>query len=554
MKRLNILAYIVMVSTAVFSFTACSDLLEEDVRSDVPSERYETPEGFDEAVNASYTTLRTFYARESGMSLTVFGTDTYHQGADGSFKYVDEYSTQFDATTPITTWVWNDLYQGINTTNAVVERSEDVEDLSEDEINERVAEARFLRGHYYFLLVQLFGPVHVTLEETQAPEIEASREPIDVVYEVIEEDLQFAIDNLGEDPRDYGRATKPAAEHLMARVLLTRASSDAAESDDYERAAQYAETVINDYNFELLDDFSDLWDMDNQQNEEVIWSVQYTDDDLANDIGNWAHVAFLMEYDVQPGMTRDAENGRPFKRFMPSEFTLETLFEDRENDTRYEKSFQDVFYSNNPGTYTVQGQEVTYEEGDTTIYLPGENMSDEEKEERPYLVITPDDYALNLFPSLIKHLDPRRPDSFHEAGSRDFLAFRLAETYLIAAEALMMEGQESEAVDYINEVRVRSAREGEDEAETTLYEQEMMITEGDLDIDFILDERGRELLGEQFRWFDLVRTGTLVERVRDHNPFGGDNVEEEHMLRPIPQDQIDRTDGGSDSFPQNDGY
>lgn len=73
----------------------------------------------------------------------------------------------------------------------------------------------------------------------------------------------------------------------------------------------------------------------------------------------------------------------------------------------------------------------------------------------------------------------------------------------------------------------------------------------------ILDERGRELLGEQFRWFDLVRTGKLVERARTHNPdvvapIG--NLQEFHTLRPIPQSQIDRTAGGEAAFPQNPGY
>jgi len=83
----------------------------------------------------------------------------------------------------------------------------------------------------------------------------------------------------------------------------------------------------------------------------------------------------------------------------------------------------------------------------------------------------------------------------------------------------------------------------------------MNITASDLDIDFILDERTRELLGEFHRWFDLVRTDKLIERVRLHNPEGGPNIQDHHALRPIPQEQIDLTrNSDGSSYGQNAGY
>jgi len=69
----------------------------------------------------------------------------------------------------------------------------------------------------------------------------------------------------------------------------------------------------------------------------------------------------------------------------------------------------------------------------------------------------------------------------------------------------------------------------------------------------VLDERERELVGEQLRWFDLVRTNKLLERVKAHNPQAAKNIEPRHMLRPLPQDQIDRVSNPQD-FPQNPGY
>lgn len=523
---------------------SCSDYLDETIRSEVPDNYYNTAAGFEEAVHACYNTLRTFYPSEGGMTLTVFGTDTYTMGSDGSWKYVNQYTTQLNPSTGIIEDVWNDMYVGINTCNAVIANAKNLEEVSKEHKAQRVAETRFLRAHYYFILVQMFGKVHITLEPTQEVETKATRKPIAEVYDVIVKDLEYAIEHLAIKPEDYGRATKPAAEHMLARVLLTRASSKAAQADDYARAAELAVKVIENYDFTLLEDFADIFDMDNQRNKEVIWAVQYTKDPLTNGDGNNAHRYFLMEYDVLPGMQRDVENGTPWKRFKPTKFTLQTLFANREHDSRYDKSFVDVFYSNNPGNYTVNGKKITYAEGDTAIWLPGKNISDAEVDQRDYMVIRPRDYTDKLYPSLTKFLDDQRPSVYHGGGgSRDFLAFRLAETYLIASEALMMSGNKVKATEYINVVRRRAAWED--------HEKEMEITPSQLDMEFILNERGRELLGEMFRWFDLVRTGTLVERVRAHNPDAAPNIQPYHTLRPIPQTQIDRTEG---NFPQNKGY
>ena len=79
----------------------------------------------------------------------------------------------------------------------------------------------------------------------------------------------------------------------------------------------------------------------------------------------------------------------------------------------------------------------------------------------------------------------------------------------------------------------------------------MEISTGDVTLDFILDERTRELYGEYKRWLDLKRTGKLIERVRLHNPEGGGNIQDHHLLRPIPTNQILRTSGG---YGQNPGY
>jgi hypothetical protein len=546
----NISIFALFLALAV-GLTACDSLVEQEVKSQVPSEYYQTTEGFEAAVNGSYAALRDFYAKEIGGTMTVFGTDTYQQGSDGSWKFFDSYSGQLDPSAGYISSLWNAMYEGINTANAVVNRAANVEGLPQEAVTERVAEARFLRAHHYFVLVRQYGPVHITTEETQGVETEATRAPLSEVYDLIVSDLEFAINNLPVEPREYGRATKPAAEHLLAEVLLTRGWSDAAESDDFQRAYQLAEGVINNYDFRLLDTFGDVFAFDNQQNAEVVWAVQYDQNQLINGGGNNFHLYFLMEYDVLPGMNRNLRDGRPWKRFRPTTFTLETLFADRTNDVRYEQSFKHAFLTSNPGTYTCNGVECDLAMGDTALYLPGEDLPESELQDRPYQVYTPDMYTDKIYPTLTKHLDSNRPSINDTRGSRDFLAFRLAETYLIAAEARLMDGDAMTAMDHVNAVRLRAARPDENGDETAA-ENALRITDPNvIDIDFILDERGRELLGEMHRWFDLVRTNTLVERVQAHNPFGGPNIQEYHALRPIPQDQRDRT---STEFPQNPGY
>ena len=101
----------------------------------------------------------------------------------------------------------------------------------------------------------------------------------------------------------------------------------------------------------------------------------------------------------------------------------------------------------------------------------------------------------------------------------------------------------------INKVRVRAAWPGKEAA--------MAISTGDVNLDLIMAERARELAGEQTRWLDLKRWGNLVDRVQKYNPDGAANVKPIHLLRPIPQTQIDRSDktaDGKPGFAQNPGY
>lgn len=560
-------------SLKVFSLLAfmmvgqsCEDVLKETVISGISNDYISTPAGFNAAINSAYSSLRGFYGTQMGLTVTEYGTDLYATGADGGYKGFHFYDAQLNSQVDWLKSIWDELYRGINTCNAVIERAPTATGLTDAVKKQRVAEMKFLRAHYYFLLLQQWGGVDLRLTETVAPTKKTTRATEADIYKQIIADLEASLPDLENKKAssDYGRATKAASEHLLARVYLAKAMSSSKAADDYSKAATYAQNVINNYGFKLLPDFASVFTQGaGEINDEVIFAVQYTTDPLTNTaptpldntgdgntFGNNLHLFFGMQYDVQAGMQRDVNYDRPFKRLRPTKYLTETVFADKVNDSRYKKSFRDTWLSNAPGTYNTafdnSKAKVTFKTGDTTIFIPGYEMSLAERAKKPYQVLVPSAYTEALFPTLTKFMDPLRQDKTYAPGSRDFLAFRLADTYLMLAEAQLMQGKVAEATAAVNAVRTRAAFPGKTAA--------MQITPAQMTFDFLMDERGRELAGEQIRWMDLKRWGKLVERVKLYNPQAAGNIKEMHNLRPIPQSQIDRTEGTSTNFPQNPGY
>ena len=541
MKKYTFKSILVLLGITVF--LSCENYLDENNIADVSAgSYYTTSQGLEDAVKATYGIMKEFYGTELGFSMNVFGTDTYSNGADGSHKYLNWSNNQHNSSANYFRDTWRIMYRGVNQANAVLNRAESIEGMDQATLTTRLAEVRFLRALYYFNLVRYYGNVHLSLEETEGVETEANRTSAQEVYaQAIIPDLEYAVSNLPSSQSDYGRVTKAAAEFLLAKVHLTAPQGSPAQT------VSLMTNVINNYGFSLLDDWSDLWDINNEENSEVVWTVinskQQVDEGL-DGYGHRGHLYFLFEYDKRPGMTRDTENGRPWKRFRPTDHLLGLW--DRTKDARYDKGYKHVWYANNP----IPGQQI----GDTALYIPGPGVdrngviqdakwTQVNKDAVIYQVYTTDQYNQVIFPSLNKWIDNTRPNRQHTQGQRDFILMRLADAYLIRAEAHLKQGNAAQAAEDLNVIRRRGAWDGE--------EASMEITAAEVDIDFILDERARELVGEGHRWFDLVRTNKLVERVKAHNLDATNNIQSYHVLRPIPLDQIDRTEGG---YPQNTGY
>lgn len=548
----NLSVRISVVLIMLFAHSACNDILIEDPVSLATADSYySTALGIQDGLKACYPFLRNYYGHERTFYLTVIGTDINTNGFGGKKNNpsFNNYDQNLLGTHAFFRQIWDPFYEGINQCNTIIGRVADVQDMTDEEKKVSIAEARFLRAHYYFILVQMWGDVHFTLEETIGAETEAYHTPVSTIYaEGIVPDLMNAIANL-PDPSTasvaYGRANKAMAEALLARVQLTLGN--------WPEAEQLANNVMDNYNF-ALEDLDKLWDLENQRNPETIWSVQYSSDPLVNGSGNQSHNFFVWDYTRNPAMNRDVENGKPHQRFMPTNYYLNLW--DVESDARFDASFKTVWIANK--ATTINGHDVN--PGDTAIKIVMHPVDDAIQESAPYWYV---DYngedvtdqsdpwqiggdSRRRWPSFYKkYYDNKRSAVNAQDGSRDFIIIRLAEMYLIAAEAAFNQSRNDDAATHINNLRQRAIKPGR--------EAEMLVIPGDIDLNFILEERARELGGEGHRWYDLKRTGTLLDRVKMYNSDAAPNIKEMHLVRPIPQNQIDRVSNPGD-FLQNPGY
>jgi len=563
------------LALTVFGMASCSDVLVEEPKSLLTAKFLETPSGVNAALNSAYSDLRYFYGGEGGLSVTCAGTDEWQKGPDGNL-IINTYGTSLASEGLMgNTWSWG--YTAINTTNAVIKYAE-ASGMAEADAKRVLAEARFLRAQWYFTLVQLYGALPLSLDFISEPSTEAYRDPVSDVYEAIVSDLETAKADLPATTDQPGRATGAAAYHLLSKVYLTRATSEAENASDYQSAydnAKYLITNASSFDVALLKDFSDIHTPRNEHNSEILFTVERSTDELYSDYlttykNNQSSFFFRPNYSaIVNGLIRTIEYGRPWHRVRPTNYLLEKVFEDRKEDTRYEKTFQTVWLVNDEGNCA----DKSFKNGDTAMWLPGYETY---KAAKALKIFTPSKYynnpslidgslqTLSVFPSMRKYDDIDRP-TIADASVRPFIVYRFAETYLIAAEAAMYLNKASESRELINEVRARGAYKADrSDADNALAVQRVtgrtpQMTNIDEGISFILDERSRELCGEYMRWYDLARTRTadgqcqLLYRIRNLVPEipAKNTIQDYHVLRPIPQSQLDLT---SNEFLNNPGY
>ncbi|RPE12750.1 RagB/SusD family nutrient uptake outer membrane protein [Chitinophaga lutea] len=549
--------------------TGCQEKLVEQPKSILTPGFIETRQGWQMAYDACYAGTRNLWGTQDYFTMTVLGTDEFITGIDGN-NDINKYSSNYNPTLGLLANVWKSCYTFINTCNGVINNAPKITGVDETLKNRMVAEVKFLRANYYFVLVQFWGDVTLNKHFQTTATTSATRQPLAEVYDLIVEDLNAAIPLLPLSPKTDGvlpgKATRAAAMHLLAKVHMARAGSKAKKADDYTKAHTLAteliKTVAPSGGLALLEDFGKVFAEGNEENIEVLWTVQHTANLPYNGPNNSSgqdnvlNHMWVPKYEDIAGMQRDVKYGRPYIRAIPTRWITDTVFNNQSIDTRFRKSFQTMWLSNNPNKLPLwpnplppgapagaQPGKPKFQVGDTAIFMPLRAATDAQIAASRYLLVPPNKYSTSLSPALTKYFDTKRAD-MNYPSIRPVIVWRLAETYLIAAEALLMDGRPGDAVEYINAIRRRATY-------PSATPQALDITAANVTLDFILDERTRELCGELTRWLDLVRTGQLLNRVRLHSADGRANISAKHVLRPIPQSQIDAVTTGP-KYPQNE--
>ncbi|MES2574978.1 MAG: RagB/SusD family nutrient uptake outer membrane protein [Bacteroidota bacterium] len=557
---------ILIIAILVTTLNSCSNFIEEDNRSyGTPEEYYLTAPGFESLVNVNYAALKEIYGGEPW--LFAAGTDMYSEGrniepTDGLSKYRNLTSGSLGVDQ-----LYRTCFAAIQQANKGIYYSTITENATT--IPTRVGELKFLRANAYFLLVQTYGGVPLVLDNINVEKVAFDRNTAEEIYIQIIKDLNEALPAVSTAAYN-GRVNKRAVQNLLAKVHLTRGYETFGTPADFTTAATLADSVIAGQALSVS--FEDVVKPGNEMNTETIFSVQFSAASNATGVlalGNSQNYWFGAY--LGPSNTGNYPN-RSYT-LCPTPYAL-SLFE--KGDKRWEGTFMTEIYSNYYQYYTVANKtalKITdfYEPSWFTLTdRTNWNTANASRKATGFRYHNWGSYSSAVTATadfqlicVRKFDDPTSPYSgttaanynttpitpaTNRGSTRDFIISRLGETYLIAAEAYFKAGNTITALDRLNEVR-RRAGGGTAGIIPVLTS---------IDIDVILDERGRELLGEYHRWFDLKRTGTLITRTVLHNPkitdatvFDGKGGNKK-ILRPIPQSALDLN--RNKNFPQNPAY
>lgn len=551
-------------------FTSCDNYIEEDSLSyPAADETYKTAGGFQLLVNSAYARLKGIYG--ANPYFFVSGTDLYTGGfnADsplGDYKNLSPASANVEE-------LYVACYAQIQSANKVLYYSTITAPASN--LNALVGEALYLRANAYFLLVQAYGGVPIVNENiTSTENTSFSRNSEEEVYNQIISDLTASLASVGTASyATTGKVNKRAVNDLLAKVYLTRGYQPYGKPADFATAASFADAAIAGQALTVPVD--QLFKPGNDLNAETIFSVQYDKNSTSTSPSTLGNTQYSF-YSSNLGSTNTGAPQRS-QNLLPTNFAL-NLYE--QNDKRWDATFMTTIYT---------GTEITNGVAATVVYFPYYRSASlttlktlhfyEPKwfttaDRTAYIASHPDlqkpnrpngdprgyhrwgEYSAEAQNAAgwindcgtipVKKFDdpdPSTPLSTGSISTRDIILARLGDTYLIAAEAYLKANVPGTALTRLNAVRARAGA--------------TLATAGQLNIDYILDERAREMLGEYNRWFDLKRTGTLTTRVPGNNyrvnstDFVGVGGALK-ILRPIPQKAIDLNK--NKNFPQNPGY
>lgn len=554
------------------TMTSCYDLLTEKAEDFLtPSNSYTDKKGFESALGQIYLNIRdNFYANEdSWRNYDLMGVDIDLTGPRSAKNVYTEYFywNTLNADSEFVKKWWQRLYSYIYDCNVIVGRAEApvVKWVSEEEKNAIVGEARFLRAFAYRFLGNMWGNAPIVLEETTSPQFNYKSATQEEIYKQCKEDLLFAIRTMPDiNAQKGGRASKVAAQHLLSEILIAL--------KDYEGAIGQATAVINnpamalmkerfgklkDFTFEGYDyqgpkeAWGDVyWDLFREGNfnridgnMECIWNVQFDPvlqggGNVGTSGGNFVFERYfgakwwdLKDANGTSNWLKDILSGRPVEQLSVTDYAGNQVWKYKDDWSRDMRNSlynmrREYYWTNPKGRF--YGQLITEE-----------------------TLGNKDELYRILQPTFIKCVTAKHHNQFFDSQSgeghdngriyKDWYIMRLAETYLLRAEANLMAGKTDAAATDINSVRLRA--------------HATPVTAADVNLDLILDERVRELYMEDFRLNTLMRMNKLTEYLMKYNPKvvqAGYKLDKHLNKLPVPNSEIEANKEGG--LIQNDGY
>lgn len=487
--------------------------------------------GYEAALVGLYNHTSTIFSysdQQGWLSVWQVGTDIANATANQQGIEIPYYDyNQLTPTDGASSYMWNRDYILVNLTNTILDgvANPSLTTISAAGKNQISAEAKFFRAYAYNNLATLYGGVPIVEHALTGPKTDFTRAPLDAVNNLIVADLTAAaaalpeIDAVKSNTKGklFGRANRSMAMQLLAEVYLRMGKPDLAEVQ--------AQAIINGGKFSLIksrygvkaslpgDYYSDLFQMGNmrrsQGNTEAIWVIEQ--ENPTSVIGGITgspqqrRVWGAQYYAISGMALADSLGGRAVARLRLSNWVLYGLY--KNNDIRNSKyNLKRRYYYNDPANTALFGKIIPFTGPDTLF---------------------------KINPSITKwgQFDPN--DTFGFAMIKDFMLMRLGETYLLLAEAQFKQGKLQLAADNLNVLRQRAFPD---------YPTSGKLLASDITLNLILDERARELVGEENRRMTLMRTGTLVERSLRLNANDAQHptvgLTAKNLLLPIPLTEI----------------
>jgi len=516
MKIYTYLFTLVLALTVV----GCSDL-EEDARSQLePQERNLNLETIETTIAGAYGHLdaRAFMSRALGLTLMLRSDMVDIGNPSTNADRIEHDQFTLSATNPLILNIsnpersfWPRLYQIARAANETLKELDLIDDQAAGVKEEIAGRARFIRAFTYYHLVRLFGDIPYLDETTSTADASiAQRTSVDVVYENIIADLEFAKQSLPDTRSNKTLPSKAAAGAYLASVYLTRG--------EYQSAYNEATEIINNagrYNVALEPNYRNIFHAVNtDESAEPIFVVDFVGTNINDESRDYlaAFTGFFGQATYYPS--------GGWSVMVPAQSVYDTW---DNGDYRKAVNFDAEAVDNSGNVLPFS----------TYSSLDGRNAN------RPHI---------SKYTAMAGDL-PQANTSGRDSHS-NYQLMRYAEVLLIAAEAAVEIGRASEADQYINMIRER-ARNGDGTSEPSAVPEDISgATVAD-----VLEERRLELAFEQKRWYDIVR------RQMGDEVFGANGFETElqgtrnfdpsrDYLLPIPPLEI----ANNPNLTQNPGY